>query len=148
MKEQQPKIRVMLVDNSSEFLQAVSLFLSSDPRIEVAGHYLSAASALADLDRLSIDLVHLQVKRDRMVAALREMGYQLHMPEATFYLLPKSPDPDDLAFVKRLQHHKVLCLPGSVAEISGYFRISITASDAMIDRSLAGFKAAIEPVRI
>ena len=102
--------------------------------------------SLADLERLSIDLVHLQHKRDRMVTTLREMGYELHSPEATFYLLPKSPEADDLNFVKRLQRYKVLCLPGAVADIPGYFRISITASDAMIDRSLAGFKAAIEPV--
>jgi len=40
----------------------------------------------------------------------------------------------------------VFCLPGSVAEIPGYFRISITASDAMIERSLAGFEAVIKTV--
>ena len=102
--------------------------------------------ALADLGHLSIDLVKLEHKRDRMVSALREMGYELHVPESTFYLLPKSPDADDRAFIKRLQKLKVLCLPGSVADIPGYFRISITASEAMIERSLPGFKAAIELV--
>ena len=102
--------------------------------------------AMGDLDRYSIDLVHLEQKRDRMVSALLGMGYQVHMPEATFYLLPKSPDSDDLAYVNRLKQHKVFCLPGSVAEIPGYFRISITASDAMIERSLAGFEAVIKTV--
>ena len=41
--------------------------------------------ALPDLENLSIDLVRLQARRDRMVKALREMGYQLHTPEGTFY---------------------------------------------------------------
>ena len=51
--------------------------------------------ALPDLQRLSIDLRHLQEKRDRMVSGLREAGYELHVPEGTFYLLPKSPMEDD-----------------------------------------------------
>ena len=37
--------------------------------------------ALPDLDRLSIDIPHLQRKRDRMVPALQQMGYQVHSPE-------------------------------------------------------------------
>src|SRR5437879_1442408 len=47
--------------------------------------------ALADVETLSIDIAHLQQKRDRMIGALREIGYNVHVPEGTFYLLPKSP---------------------------------------------------------
>jgi aspartate aminotransferase len=36
----------------------------------------------------------------------------------------------------------VYCLPGSVLEMPGYFRISLTANDDMIERSLPGFAAA------
>src|SRR5690606_31997417 len=43
--------------------------------------------ALADLESVSIDIAHLQSKRDTMVAALRAMGYELQVPEGTFYLL-------------------------------------------------------------
>jgi aspartate aminotransferase len=96
---------------------------------------------------LSIDIPKIQLKRDRMVAALREMGYELHVPEGTFYLLVKSPEPDDVTFTRRLTRQKVLCLPGTVAEMPGYFRISLTASEEMIERSLPGFRAAIERVR-
>jgi aspartate aminotransferase len=103
--------------------------------------------ALAELDQLSIDIGHLQRKRDRLVQALREMGYQVQVPEGTFYLLPKSPWPDDVAFAELLGEHDILVLPGSVAEIPGYFRISLTASDAMIDRALPGFAAAIAQAR-
>ncbi|HEU4785629.1 MAG TPA: aminotransferase class I/II-fold pyridoxal phosphate-dependent enzyme, partial [Ktedonobacterales bacterium] len=67
--------------------------------------------ALPDLEQLSIDIPHLQRKRDRLVAALREMGYRVHVPEATFYLLPRSPLADDLAFTEVLAQHDVFCLP-------------------------------------
>ncbi len=98
--------------------------------------------ALPELEHLSIDVAHLQLKRDRLVGALRAIGYQLHSPEGTFYLLPRSPWEDDEAFCTLLARHKVFCLPGTIVELPGYFRISLTASDEMIERSLPGFAAA------
>jgi aspartate aminotransferase len=98
--------------------------------------------ALPDLERLSIDIAHLQRKRDRLVAALREMGYEVHLPEGTFYLLPRAPEADDMAFIGRLAAHNVFCLPGTVVELPGYLRVSLTANDDMIERALPGFAAA------
>lgn len=99
--------------------------------------------ALADIEPLSIDIEQLEKKRDRVLSELRALGYELHSPEATFYLLPKSPIPDDFAFTEMLTEHDVFVLPGTVMEAPGYFRISVTASDEMIDRALPGFAAAI-----
>jgi aspartate aminotransferase len=99
--------------------------------------------ALPELEKLSIDVQHLQRKRDRLVAALGEMGYELHSPEGTFYLMPRSPLEDDLAFTRLLMTHKIYCLPGAAFEMPGYFRISLTANDAMIERSLPGFATAL-----
>ena len=82
-----------------------------------------------------------------MVTALGEMGYDLHSPEGTFYLMPRSPLEDDLAFTRLLMAHKIYCLPGAAFEMPGYFRISLTANDAMIERSLPGFAAALQTAR-
>lgn len=104
--------------------------------------------ALAEIDQLSIDIRHLQVRRDRLVGALREAGYEVHVPEGTFYLLPRAPIADDLDFSQVLLRHNILCLPGSVTEMPGYFRLSMTASDEMIERALPGFERAMaEAVR-
>lgn len=100
--------------------------------------------ALADIEELSIDIPHLQQKRDRMYNALCDMGYTLHLPEGTFYLLVQSPNVDDQAFSRRLAEHKVLVLPGAIVEMPGYFRISLTANDEMIERSLPAFAAALD----
>jgi aspartate aminotransferase len=100
--------------------------------------------ALPDLDGLSIDIAHLQRKRDRVVASLRAMGYELHAPAGTFYLLPRSPVPDDLAFTEMLAARDVFVLPGTMVEMPGYFRVSLTANDAMIERALPGFAAALK----
>jgi aspartate aminotransferase len=98
--------------------------------------------ALADIDVMSIDLAHLQAKRDRMVAALRTSGYELGVPQATFYLLVRAPIEDDVEFARRLRRDNVLVLPGRTVDMPGYFRISLTATDAMIDRALPVFAAA------
>ena len=100
--------------------------------------------ALADLEQISVDMDVMQGRRDLMVAALREMGYELHVPEATFYLLVKSPIADDLQFTDMLADERVLVMPGSMLEAPGRFRISLTASDEMIERSLPGFAAAMK----
>jgi aspartate aminotransferase len=71
--------------------------------------------------------------------ALREMGYEVHSPQATFYLLPKAPIKDDVLFARALAAQKVLVLPGVAVDMPGYFRISLTATDAMIDRALPVF---------
>jgi aspartate/methionine/tyrosine aminotransferase len=93
-------------------------------------------------EQLSIDIPHLQRKRDRMVVALREIGYELHTSEGTFYLLPRSPLPDDEAFIELLAEQNIFCLPGTVVELPGYFRISLTANDTMIEQALPGFAIA------
>lgn len=98
--------------------------------------------AIADLDALIVDVKALQRRRDRFVDELRSFGYELHSPEGTFYLLPTSPVPDDLAFTDRLARDKVFVLPGSLVELPGRFRISITGNDDMVERAIPVFEAA------
>lgn len=97
--------------------------------------------ALPDLEPLSIDIEHLQHKRDRLVSALGEIGYKVHVPEGTFYRLPRSPIADDGAFVEMLAAKGIFALPGTVVEMPGFFRLSLTANDEMIERSLPRFAA-------
>jgi aspartate aminotransferase len=102
--------------------------------------------ALGDLERLSIDVPHLQERRDLMVGALRDAGYALESPEGAFYLLVRSPLEDDDKFVRLLAERNVFTMPGSLLEAPGYFRISLTASDEMIERALPVFAAAMAEV--
>ena len=40
--------------------------------------------------------------------------------------------------------HKVLVLPGTIVEVPGWFRISLTASDEMVERGIPRFVAAMK----
>lgn len=103
--------------------------------------------ALADLEKLSIDVGALQRRRDTLVPALRDLGYECSMPEGTFYVMARSPMSDDLAFTDVLARQGVLVLPGTVVEVAGWFRISLTASDEMVEAGIPRFAAAIDEVR-
>jgi aspartate aminotransferase len=98
--------------------------------------------AIEDLEVLSIDIGAMQARRDRLVGALREIGYETTMPEGTFYVMARAPIADDVAFCELLGRHGVLVLPGAVVEVPGWFRISLTATDEMVERGIPGFAAA------
>jgi len=104
--------------------------------------------ALGDLERASVDVAALQRRRDRMVSALGEMGYQTVWPAGTFYVLVRSPLVDDIAFTELLAAENVFVLPGKVFELPGWFRISLTANDDMVERSLPGFAKAMAGVAV
>jgi aspartate aminotransferase len=91
---------------------------------------------LAHFEPLSIDVEHLQQKRDRLLEGLRQVGYEVATPEATFYLMPRLPMADDVAFAHMLADAGLFCLPGTVVEMPGHVRLSATASDDMVERGI------------
>lgn len=95
------------------------------------------------LEELPVDVAGLQAKRDLRVEGLRHRGYDVTVPEGTFYLFPRSPVPDDEAFVRLLSELGVLVMPGRIFETPGFFRICLTATSETIEASLPRFEAAI-----
>jgi aspartate aminotransferase len=102
--------------------------------------------AIPELNAMGPDMPTLQRRRDTLVAALREQGYEVVEPQGTFYILVRSPVEDDRRFAEALQSHDVFVLPGAMFEMPGWFRISVTANDDMVERSLPGFGKALAEV--
>jgi aspartate aminotransferase len=71
------------------------------------------------------------------------MGYQFAVPEGAFYIFPRAPGGDDLAFVRALQEELVLVVPGRGFNAPGYFRIAYCVDTPVIERSLPGFQRVI-----
>jgi len=94
------------------------------------------------LQDVSVDIDQYVKKRDLLYNGLVEMGYSMVKPTGAFYIFPKSPIEDDVAFVKELQKHNVLVVPGKGFGAPGFFRISYCVEDWVIEGSLAGFRAA------
>ena len=96
--------------------------------------------AVEDLEHLSIDQAALARRRNRLTAALTDAGFTVLRPEGTFYLWSKWPKGDPNHLWNRLADHDVFVMPGRIMNAPDYFRISLTASDTMIDQALPIFK--------
>jgi aspartate aminotransferase len=95
--------------------------------------------AVPALEDLSIDQAALTRRRDRLMATLSGAGYGPILPEGTFYLFARWPEGDPVEHWDRLADHDVFVLPGSVMAAPDWFRISLTASDAMVEKAVPAF---------
>jgi aspartate aminotransferase len=96
--------------------------------------------AVPDLETLSIDGSALARRRDRLIGVLGENGYDALAPEGTFYLWTRWPEGHPEQLWTELADRDVFVLPGTIMNAPRYFRISLTASDAMVERSLQAFR--------
>jgi aspartate aminotransferase len=85
--------------------------------------------------RNSVDIEQYQKKRDTLYSILIEAGLSVIKPMGAFYIFPKSPIPDDIAFVRELQKHKILAVPGVGFGTPGYFRLAYCIPMDVIERS-------------
>ncbi len=96
--------------------------------------------AVADLEKLSIDIDALQAKRNRMHDALTQWGYNMTKPAGTFYLWGKAPGGDAVSFTQALAKHGVYVMPGTLLDRPADFRICLTANEGMIEACLPFFE--------
>lgn len=99
---------------------------------------------VAPLQKNSVNVREYEEKRDLFYEALTSFGYQMVKPQGAFYLFPKSPIEDDLAFVKELLSKRILTVPGRGFGKPGYFRIAYAVERKVIERALPGFKEIAE----
>ncbi len=96
---------------------------------------------------VSIDVNIYQKKRDLLCDGLASLGYEFFKPQGAFYLFPKSPIKDDIAFVSALKDENILTVPGTGCGGPGHFRIAYCVADETIINSMPGFERAIKKFR-
>lgn len=95
----------------------------------------------------TVDVSQYQKKRDMLWEGLVSCGYECRKPEGAFYLFPKTPIEDDVAFVAGLQEENILTVPGSGFYGPGHMRIAYCVDDRTIENSLPGFERVIKKFR-
>ncbi|WP_421724648.1 aminotransferase class I/II-fold pyridoxal phosphate-dependent enzyme [Bauldia sp.] len=144
--------KVLLAPGQRLGYLAVSPLMPRSEREPLRDAYFSTAMALGwvfasalmqytvpDLEDVSVDIAALTRRRDVMFAALTEAGYEMLMPEGTFYLFGRWPrgakDP-----WRALADRGVYVLAGATMNVPDYFRICLTATDDMVARALPVFR--------
>ncbi|MCZ6629654.1 MAG: pyridoxal phosphate-dependent aminotransferase [SAR324 cluster bacterium] len=93
------------------------------------------------------DVSYYQKLRDLLLPPLVEMGYEVVRPGGAFFLFPRSPIPDDVAFVRAAQKERLLVVPGSGFGRAGYFRIALCVQPEVIERALPVFEKVLRAVK-
>lgn len=117
--------RILGFVNAPALMQR-ALFLDPDDRVGIEGY---------------------RENRDLLVKELSAMGYDIVPPEGAFYLFPKSPIDDEVAFTDELKKENILVVPGRGFGRAGYFRLSYCVTKDLLERSLPGFKRTIDRVK-
>lgn len=85
---------------------------------------------------------HYRQRRDRLVAVMKKMGFEIAVPDGAFYVFAKIPaqfGKDDMTFARQLAHQaKVGVIPGSAFGPGGegYVRLSYAAADQNIETAI------------
>jgi aspartate aminotransferase len=75
--------------------------------------------------------------RQRLLDRLSAAGFLVVKPDATLFMYVQTPSGlDDFDFVTSLASEGLLALPAPVFHHSGYFRLSLTGSQDMLERAL------------
>lgn len=88
-----------------------------------------------------------RVKVARICDGLERIGYELLRPGGGFYVFPRTPIADDVAFVGALQQQGILAVPGITFGRTGHMRLSLTLEADKVERSLPGFERAFREAR-
>ena len=122
--------------------------------IALANRILGFVNAPALMQRIvarmqgqSVDIDKYRQKRDKLCDILSGCGYEFTKPAGAFYLFPRAPIPDDVAFAQALQEEKVLVVPGSGFGGPGHIRIAYCVEDHTIENARPGFQRAMDKYR-
>lgn len=93
------------------------------------------------------DVAIYETNKNLLISALRTMGYHVVEPDGTFYMFPRSLEPDDTAFAERAKAHNLLIVPGCGFGCPGHVRISYCVPTDTVRRSLDAFEALAKEYR-
>ncbi len=102
---------------------------------------------LMDCLKAQVDLEIYRARRAAMADVLDGAGIEYSMPDGAFYFFPKSPVPDETAWVEALLGERVLGVPGRGFGCPGYVRLAFCVDEQIIRNSAAGFVRASQKLR-
>lgn len=96
--------------------------------------------AVARLQGVTVDISPYQRNRDVLYQALVDAGFEVLKPQGAFYMFPKAPIADDVAFCREMQQHLVLVVPGSGFGAPGYFRMAYCVAPQVVNGAIPALK--------
>lgn len=96
--------------------------------------------AVVKFQENSVSIDEYRQKRDFLYDTLMEAGFECEKPTGAFYMFPRSPLPDEIEFVFKMQEEeRILVVPGRGFGREGYFRIAYCVPMETIKKARPGF---------
>ena len=99
---------------------------------------------VADVCNYTSDLSVYETNKKILFEALKEYGYHCVEPGGTFYMFPRSLEPDSQAFCKKAMEKDLMLVPGDIFGCPGHFRIAYCVPTERVEKALPIFKELAE----
>ena len=99
---------------------------------------------VADVCNYTSDLSVYETNKKILFEALKEYGYHCVEPGGTFYMFPRSLEPDSQAFCKKAMEKDLMLVPGDIFGCPGHFRIAYCVPTERVEKALPIFQELAE----
>lgn len=86
------------------------------------------------------DLSVYEENKNILYTELTKLGFEIVEPGGTFYMFPKSLEPDAVAFCNKAKEFDLIIVPSDSFGVPGHFRISYCIPTEKVKRSIAAFE--------
>jgi aspartate aminotransferase len=126
----------------AELRRALPFCLRALGQVNAPATMQRAAAKLIDLPRDAVREFYGR-RRAMVLDALDEAGLDYPPLEGAFYAFPRSPEPDDLVFCRRMLDQGLVLVPGSAFAVPGHFRLSYAVDEDVLARGLEVLKKSV-----
>ncbi|MCM1268221.1 MAG: pyridoxal phosphate-dependent aminotransferase [Bacteroidales bacterium] len=95
--------------------------------------------AVAEVLDLTADLSVYEKNKNILYKELTSLGFECVEPGGTFYMFPKAPGGDAVAFSETAKKYDIIAVPSDSFGVKGYFRLAYCIDTEKVERSLAAF---------
>lgn len=96
--------------------------------------------AVAEVLELTSDLSVYETNMNILYKELTSLGFECIKPGGTFYMFPKAPEADAIAFSEKAKKYDLILVPSNSFGVDGYFRIAYCIDTEKVERSLEAFR--------
>ena len=86
------------------------------------------------------DLSVYETNKNILYTELTKLGFEIVEPGGTFYIFPKSLEPDAVSFCNKAKELDLILVPSNSFGVEGHFRISYCIPTEKVERSIAAFE--------
>lgn len=96
--------------------------------------------AVAEVLDLTADLSVYETNMNILYKELTALGFECERPGGTFYIFPKAPEADAVAFSEKAKKYDLVVVPSDSFGMKGYFRLAYCIDTEKVERSLEAFR--------